>query len=857
MQGAAVKLVSIMIMPIVGNAAAMPGAKSSPGEARMPRISVSSVETENLRPELIADGDTSTRWSSAFEDNQWIVVDLREPVEVRSLTIAWNTAAAARYTIETSLNGADFEAIETRVGDPSEQREVIEFKEPVYARAIRLMLHERTTGWGFSIHEMLINGVSLAAEDLPEPPADALYRDASQSADVRARDAVARMSLREKIRMLSGEEMFYFSGNERLGLDRIFMADASMGLRLPNSTAFPAFVGLASTFDPELAHRYGAAVAEECRAKGVHVLLGPGVNLYRQPQGGRNFEYLGEDPHLASRMVVEYIKAVEARGVMATVKHFAVNNHEWHRKASNSVVDERTLRELYFPAFEAAIKEAGVGAVMTAYNLVNGEYAAQHPWLINGVLRDEWGFEGLVMTDWWSVYDPMKMIKSGVNLEMPHGDYLNVPAVTDLIASGLISESEIDRMVEGTIRAFFSYGFYDRDQADPNAIGFGGPHNYIAIETARKGMVLARNEADFLPLDRDSVKRVVVLGVNARETETSGYGAARVEPIEPVFVLDAIRQSAGADVEVLHFDTLTPEAHGEIEMADAVFVSVATREREANDRPFDLNPESIELIRGATSISDRVGVLLSVGSGVEMASWIDETQAVLLAWFAGNKGNIAVGEILFGDVNPSGKMPFSIERSWSDAAAYGNFLPHDATFNDQPIWGRERAIFPVEYEERLLMGYRHFDANNIEPLFGFGHGLSYTTFSFEGLEVRDVSTSGDPRFMVRCTVRNDGKRSGAEVAQLYIGQPGHVEGAPLRALAGFERVELDPGDSRVIEFEIGSAQLRYFDESMSGWNVAAGTFSISVGASSRDLPLRSQIELGEGALITDAGESGS
>lgn len=813
----------------------------------MPKIIVSSLESENLRGELIADGDPSTRWSSRFEDNQWIVIDLRESVEMRSLSIVWNTAAAARYTVEASLNGADFEPVETREGDPSEQTEVIAFERPIEARAIRLMLHERTTGWGFSIHEVLVNGESLAAEDLPTPPADAIYRDRNASPQARAHDAISRMSLREKIRMLSGEDMFYFPGNERLGLRRIFMADASMGLRLPNSTAFPAFVGLAATFDTELAGRYGGAVAEECRAKGVHVLLGPGVNLYRQPQGGRNFEYLGEDPHLASRMVVEYIRAVEARGVMATVKHFAVNNHEWHRKASNSVVDERTLRELYFPAFEAAIKEGGVGAVMTAYNLVNGEYAAQHPWLIDTVLRDEWGFDGLIMTDWWSVYDPLKVIKSGVNLEMPHGDYLNVPAVTELIASGHVDEADIDRMVGGTLRSFFSYGFYDREQNDPDAIGFGGPHNDIAIETARKGMVLAKNDGGFLPLDRSATERIVVLGPNAAISETSGYGAARVEPIDPVYVLDGIRLAAGKGVRVDHFDTLTPEATQAVRGADAVFVSVATREREANDRPFELARDALELIKGATDISPNVAVLLSVGSGVEMASWIDDTRAVLLAWFAGNKGNIAVGEIIFGDVNPSGKMPFSIERSWSEAAAYGNFLPHDATFNDQPIWGRERAVFPVEYEEGLLMGYRHFDAAGIEPLIAFGHGLSYTTFAFDALEIIATDDTTPLGVTVRCRVTNTGDRRGAEVAQLYIGQPESLADTPVRELAGFERVELDPGESRAIEFRIGSDDLRTFDAGAGAWRIEPGEYSVSVGSSSRALPLHSTFRINEEA----------
>ncbi len=765
----------------------------------LPRVWSSSNENAMLLPQLALDGNANTRWGSSFNDDQWLIIDLGEARLVHELAIHWNTAAAARFGISVSLDGAVYEPATDAERTAGEGLHTVTLDRPVKARFLRLDLLERTTEWGFSIHEIMVNGVSLAHEDLPTPPAGALYRDADADPKARAADAVGRMSLREKIRMLSGDQMFYFPGNERLGLDRLFFADASMGLRIPGSTAFPSFVSLAATFDPDLAARYGDAVAEECRAKGVHVLLGPGVNLFRVPQNGRNFEYLGEDPHLASTMVVPYIRAVQDRGVMATVKHFAVNNHEWHRKASNSVVDDLTLETLYFPAFKAAVQEAEVGAVMTAYNLVNGEWAAQNRDLVQGVLRDEWGFDGLVMTDWWSVYDPMRVIRAGVDLEMPHADYLHEPAVRRLIDAGLVDESEIDRMVERTLAQFFRFGFYDRDQTDPDALGFGGWHDEVSLETSRKGMVLLRNEDGFLPLDPSSVRRVVLLGTNARETETSGYGAARVEPTDPVSILQSVRAAAGAGVEVLQFDGATPEAVRAMEAADAVFVTFSTREREANDRDFELPEATLSMINAATDASDRVGVIVTAGSGVDMSPFVEDTSAILFAFFAGNAGNTAVGEILFGQTNPSGRLPFTIERTWEDSPAYGRFLPPDASFNDQPIWGLERAVFDVVYEEGTLSGYRHFDATGAEPLFAFGHGLSYTTFEYSEPRVIDSEV---PVVEVAVTVTNTGERAGDEVVQVYAGYEPRPEGMPVRMLRGFERVPLDAGESRTLTFSI-------------------------------------------------------
>jgi beta-glucosidase len=392
-------------------------------------------------------------------------------------------------------------------------------------------------------------------------------------------------------------------------------------------------------------------------------------------------------------------------------------------------------------------------------------------------------------------------------------------------------------MVAGTLASFFRFGFYDREQADPDALGFGGWHDEIALETSRRGMVLLRNEGDFLPLDPAQTKRIVLIGANARETETSGFGAARVEPTNPVSILASFKRAMGDGVEVLHFDEVSPAARRAMETADASFVSVFTREREANDRPFALPAEQQELITAAAEVTDRLGVLVTAGSGIEMAPWIEDTRAVLMAWFGGNVGNTAVGEIIAGQTNPEGKLPFSIEKRWEDSAAYGRFLPHDATFNDVPIWNRERPVFPVVYDEGLLSGYRHFDAHGIEPQFAFGHGLSFTTFGFDGLEVELPGSAADPLAVVRVRVTNTGDREGAEVAQLYVGGIGDGADRPVRMLKGFEKVRLAPGESRVVEFGLSARDLSYFDPDQGKWRMDEGDVTVHVGASSRDLPL--------------------
>jgi beta-glucosidase len=418
------------------------------------------------------------------------------------------------------------------------------------------------------------------------------------------------------------------------------------------------------------------------------------------------------------------------------------------------------------------------------------------------------------------------VIRSGTNLEMPHADYLNEPAVAELLAGGQISEAEIDRMVRGTLASFFRFGFYDREQADPDALGFGGWHDEVSLETARKGMVLLRNEDRFLPLDPDARSTVVLLGVNTRETESGGYGAARVEPTDPVSILDSVRGAAGPGVEVLQFDEATPEAVAAMRSADAVFVSFSTREREANDRDFELPGGTLALIKSATDASDRVGVVVTAGSGVDLSPFVADTRAVLFAFFGGNVGTTAVGEILFGRTNPSGKLPFTIERSWDESPAYGRFLPEDASFNDEPIWGRERAIFDVVYDEGVYSGYRHFHGSDAEPLFPFGHGLSYTSFSLSGLSLSGLEMGAESDGSVEASVRveNLGDRAGAEVVQVYTETDIGAGRPPLLQLAGFRRLELAPGESRVVSLRVGLP--------------ASGTVRrILAGNSSGDLPL--------------------
>jgi beta-glucosidase len=652
------------------------------------------------------------------------------------------------------------------------------------------------------------------------------------------------MTLEEKINYLGGtgfiegEKIGETQPLQHLGIPSVKMTDATSGSKLTKDhILFPAFICLASTFNPELSASYGQAVAEQAKADGFRVLLGPGVNMYRVPHCGRNFEYLGEDPYLACKMLVPYIKSVQNSGVIATVKHFVANNSEHYRKNSNSCVKERTLHEIYFPAFKAAIQDAGVKAVMTSYNMLNGEWAGQNKHLITDILRNEWGFDGMVMTDWWSIYDTEKAITSGLDLEMPSASILGYKRIKALLDNEIISESWIDQRLINILKPLCETGLLDQEHQDTSLRNNWSNHAHIAVETARQGIVLLKNQDNILPIKSESTKRVALIGENAVITTASGGGAGGFDPGDKlVTYLDAIKKIASNNaIEVSYYEI--PDL--EIKNVDIAFVFLTMVEHEFMDRPFTLSDEQYELIRHTTSLNSKTVVVLSVGSGLEIASWINEVKGLLFAWYPGTYGAQALAEIIFGKINPAGKLPFTIEHTENETHYYGNYLPENTDLQREfQGWNRGAPNFDIHYREGIFTGYRWYDIKKIKPLFPFGFGLSYTTFKLDRLVLSSEVITGDETLTICLDVTNTGNIDGAETVQLYIQDIESSENRPQKELKGFKRISLKASETKQIEMTIDKKDLSFWSEVTRNWHIENGSFNVLIGTSAADIVLR-------------------
>jgi beta-glucosidase len=659
----------------------------------------------------------------------------------------------------------------------------------------------------------------------------------------RVKDMINQMTLDEKINYLGGtgfvegEKIGETQHLPHLNIPSVKMTDATSGSKLTEDhILFPAFICLAATFNPELSADYGQAVAEQCKADGYRILLGPGVNMYRVPHCGRNFEYLGEDPFLACKMLVPYIKSVQNSGVIATVKHFVANNSEHYRKNSNSVITERTLHEIYFPAFKAAIQDAGVKAVMTSYNLLNGEWVGQSKHLITDILRNEWGFDGMVMTDWWSIYDTEKAITSGLDLEMPDACILNHKRINALLDKGIISEELIDQRLINIFKPLCEMNLLDEKHSDPLLRNNWPEHERIAIETARQGIVLLKNQDNILPINPETTKTIALIGKNAIMTAASGGGAGGFDPGERlVTYLDAMNTIASKKaIKVTYYETLD----NDIEQADIAVIFLTMIEHEFMDRPFTLSEAQYELIRQTSSLNANTIVVMSVGSGVEMASWINEVKGLIYSWFPGTYGAQALAEILFGEINPSGKLPFTIEHTEEETHYYGNYLPENTELpREFQGWNRGAPNFDIHYREGFFTGYRWYDLNNIKPLFPFGFGLSYSTFKLENLTLSSDVIIDNETLTVSCELTNTSHIDGTEIVQLYIQDIISSESQPQKKLKGFQRIMLKALESKHIEMTIHKKDLSFWSEISRSWQVENGFFNVLIGTSAADILL--------------------
>lgn len=679
--------------------------------------------------------------------------------------------------------------------------------------------------------------------------AAALYAQPSQlprsfeEADERAGTLLAQMSTDEKLQLISGYNSFFIHGFPRLGIPDLGMSDATQGVhirkdmkaRLAKSTAFPCPIALAATWNPELAYDYAHAVGEECRAGDIAILLGPGMNIYRQSQGGRNFEYFGEDPLLAARMIGRYVRGVLDTGTMPTLKHFVANNTDFRRRTSNSVVDERTLHEIYLPAFKAGV-DAGATAVMTSYNQLNGEWCGQSRTVITDILRGQLGFKWLVMTDWNSVWDAEKVIKSGQDLEMPGKKNIETDAKR-LLDEGKVSMSDIDRMARSILRACAAMGFYDRPVTDEKRVEGFPEHVDVALRTAREGIVLLKNNG-VLPVAKQSEGRILVTGLYV-ERLARGGGSAEVAGYDVVTLKQALAEVYGDRVDFV--DEPTDE---QVKTASVVFLSTGTFDSEGWDRPFALREDDEQRIQKVVSLNPRTVVIVNTGSGIQMSGWNDRAAAIVYSWYPGQVGNRALAEILCGDTNPSGKLPITIERRFEDSPGFGYIPAGEKLYTGWKLDGdMTLPLYNIDYKEGVFVGYRWYEAKEIVPLYAFGAGLSYTTFGYADAKVSTPDIAPTQRVTLTCTVRNTGKVAGSEVVQLYVRPLNPPVARPERELKGFARVMLAPGESREVSIMLNPDAFAYWDVSRHGWNVASGEYELLLGGASDRIAAKCRVTI--------------
>jgi beta-glucosidase len=671
---------------------------------------------------------------------------------------------------------------------------------------------------------------------------------------------------------------------ERLGIPAIKMADGPMGVRSwagssaitsangaaakVLTTSFPSGVAMAATWDTDLVQREGQAIAQEVKALGRDMILGPTVNINRVPLWGRNFEGYGEDPYLAARLGVAYIKGVQGEGVIPSVKHFAVNNEEFERHRIDAHTDERTLNEIYLPAFKAAVEEANVWTVMSAYNKLNGVHCAESTALLTDVLKKEFDFKGFVVSDWGSTYSTAPTVNAGMDLEMPGGarmkEWISFPStqaagngagwltadkVLAEVKAGHIAEATLDENVSRILRVIFESGLFDHPHAGGGEVDTPA-QRAVALQGATEGIVLLKNAGSVLPLDATKIHSIAVIGPNAAVARTGGGGSSLVRPKYAIAPLDAIKERAGDSIHVSYEMGVgiqgedaaldTPDARAKMLQAAAdaaakadVAVVVVGRYAKLEGEGFDVKTMDLpagqdELIEAVEKANPRTIVVLNTGDPVTMTKWIDNTPALLDMWYGGQEGGHALASVLFGDANPSGKLPVSFPKRFEDSPAYGHYPGEN---------------LKVDYAEGIYVGYRYFDTKNVEPLFPFGFGLSYTTFEFSNLKVGRWKANGSGPVEIDLAVKNSGSRAGAEVVQLYIHEDNPMIDRPVRELKRFQRVELKPGESKTLQFTLDRAALSYWSAEKRDWVADPGTFEIQVGSSSRDIRLRATLGL--------------
>lgn len=813
-----------------------------------------------------------------------------------------------------------------------------------------------------------------------------VYTDATKPVDERIENLLSLMTLDEKLELLYGDSTgFATYGNKRLGIPALVLSDGPIGVRTKKATSLGAGVVMASTWDTLLMQKIGVMLGKETKAHGKNYLLGPCVNIHRMPLGGRNFESYSEDPYLASRMGVAWIKGCQSEKVITSVKHFALNNQEWNRNTVNSVVEERPLREIYLPAFEAAVKEAGVWSVMSAYNLVNGQHCSENVHLLKEILKTEWGFKGFVVSDWVSVYSTDIAANAGLDIEMPKDEFFTREKMKAAIKEGKITEETVNDKVRRLLRVRFEAGLFDEKMIADSSVLLSEEHKKIALETAQKGIVLLKNEKNFLPLDKSKIKSIAVIGPNGKEARTSGGGSSYTKPYYAISPFEGIQKkvgnavkvefSVGDNLEVPALDIVEPEFllppdgktgkglfceifdnidlkgqpvltrfdeninfnfgegtidpkvkadyfgvrwTGKIQIKETkeyrfdtksddgvrlwvnnvklienwsqhgATVDSKTIRLEAN-KSYEIKLEYFEKVGGgiielgwsnkenvvdpnlvnqAVNLAkssdvailfvgayagiesegvDRDGMLLpgnqdllveSVakanpntivcihgGTPVNMEKWINKVKGIIYMSYAGQETGTAIADILFGDVNPSGKLTFTMITNEKQSPAMAEYKNENL-----------QAI----HSEGIFVGYRYYEKNNMKTNFVFGHGLSYTSFEYSDMQIKQISGN---TFDVTLKIKNTGSRDGDEIVQIYVSDPECSVERPIKELKGFSRVSLKSGEQKEVKLRLNSRAFAFYDVNKKAFVVEPGEFVISAGSSSSDVKLKSSLQI--------------
>lgn len=721
--------------------------------------------------------------------------------------------------------------------------------------------------------------IFAAASGLKAQPLKPIYLDETRPIEERVKNALSLMTLEEKVALCHAQSKFSSKGVARLGIPEVWMSDGPHGVRAEilwdswgyaqwtndSCTAFPALTCLAASWNPEMSAIYGKAVGEEARYRNKAVLLGPGVNIYRTPMNGRNFEYMGEDPYLASVMVVPYIQEVQKSGVAACVKHFALNNQENWRDHINVELSDRALREIYLPAFKAAVTEGKAWSLMGSYNQFRGEHCCHNDLLLNKILKGEWKFDGAVITDWGGAHDTKQAALNGLDIEMGTGTdgmtrslknaydnyYLALPFLDEL-KKGTIPESLVNDKASRVLRMIFRTTMNSKRPYGSLATA---EHAQVAKKIAEDGIVLLKNESTILPLDASKLNKIAVIGENATRKMTEGGGSSELKPRLEISPLKALQAKYGSKIiyargyasgppaygraipSNLNADSLRNEAVKIAETADVVlFIGGLNKnhnqdceggDRQSYNLPFDQD----KLISEIQKVNKNVVVVLVSGNAVAMP-WVDKVQAIVQAWYLGSEAGNALVSVLSGEVNPSGKLPFTFPKLLTDCGAHSF----------------DKLCFPGDsirevYKEDILVGYRWCDTKLIMPEFHFGYGLSYTTFEISKPTTDKPVYSRTETIRMTFTVKNTGKVAGAEVPQIYITQTKSPVMRPAKELKGFKKVFLKAGETRIVNIPVKVQDMAYWDEKTSSWKVDSGEFILNLATSAGDVKYMTSVQI--------------